>query len=170
MPILPTDIQYFLSGGSSNTDPNLSLGGAISTTRFLNKAQDNLFADVQGPEAAAGSTKYRCLYLKNGHGTLTMQNTKFYVSVNTLSTDDTINIGLGTSGLNGTEQSIADENTAPVGVSFSAPTSNATGILIGNIPIGQTYALWFQRVVNGPVANVYFGNTFLFEIDCNTGA
>ncbi len=170
MPILPSDIQYFLSGGASNTNPNLSLGGAISTTQFLNKAQDNIFADVQGGEAAAGSIKYRCLYVKNNNATLTMQNTVFFVNVNTLSTDDTIRIGIGTSGLNGTEQTIADENTAPIGVSFSAPTTNGSGLSLGNIPPGQTWALWFQRIVSGPVATVYFGNTFLFEIDCNTGA
>lgn len=170
MPILPNDIQYFLSGGAGNTDPNLSLGGAVSTTRFIgNPGRANLFEDVSESESAQGSTKYRCLYLKNNHATIIMQNTKFFVNTNTQSIDDTISIGIGTSVLNGIEQTIADENTAPIGVVFSAPTTNETGLNLNSILPGETQALWFQRIVSGPVSNTYFGELFVWQVDCHSG-
>lgn len=168
MAILPSDIQYFLSGGSNNTSPNLSLGGAISTTQFVTYTMDNLFADVSGTEAQVGSVKYRCIYIKNGNATLDMQNTIFYVNTNTPSPDDSINIGLGSSGLNGVEQQITDENTSPVAVSFSSAPSSDTALSIGNIPAGQIYPVWFQRVVTGPVTSVYTANSFVWEIDCRS--
>jgi hypothetical protein len=40
---------------------------------------------------------------------------------------------------------IADENTAPAGVSFSSPTTKATGLSLGNLPNGQCRAVWVKR-------------------------
>jgi hypothetical protein len=165
MAILPTDVKYFLSGGSGNTDPNQSLGGAISTTQFTDAMAHNMFADVEGTETTTGSTKYRCIYVKNGHATLTMQTASFFVNAEASSPENTINIGVGTSGLNGIEQVIADENTAPIDVTFNAPINAGTGLNLGNIGPGKTYALWFQRIVNQSVSRDYFGNTFVWEID-----
>ena len=40
---------------------------------------------------------------------------------------------------------VANENTAPAGVSFSSPTTKAAGISLGNIPSGQCKAIWVRR-------------------------
>jgi len=165
MPILPSDVLYYLSGGISNTDPNLSLGGAISSTQFTDDMMHNMFADVTGTETTTGSTKYRCIYIKNNHATLTMGAVSFFINTEASSPDNTIRIGVGTSALNGVEQTIADENTAPIGVAFSAPTTAGTGLSIPNIPANETFALWFQRIVNPSVSRDYFGNTFVWEIN-----
>ena len=52
-----------------------------------------------------------------------MQNSVIWIASNTPSADTTIEIALGSSAVNGTEQTIANESTAPTGVTFSAPSS-----------------------------------------------
>jgi hypothetical protein len=167
MPILPNDVKYYLSGGASNVNPNLSIGGAISTTQFVDNTTVNLFGDVAAPESAAGSTKHRCLYVVNGHATLTMQGASFFLNTNTPAAGDTVNIGLGTAGSNGTEQALQFDYSSPVGVSFSAPTTRATGLNLGNIAPGQSYPIWFQRIVSFG-ASGYPGDSFAFEVDFDT--
>jgi hypothetical protein len=153
MPIDTTDIDFHLSGGSGNSDPEASLGGAISTTEITDASLANLFDHVKGQEATAGKTEYRCFYVKNNHGSLTLQDAKIWIHQVTDSTDDEIEIGLGTSAVNGTEQTIADEDTAPIGVTFSdAALDYDTGLEIGDIPAGEHKAVWVKRVVSASAA------------------
>jgi hypothetical protein len=148
MPIVFTDIEYRLSGGSSNSDPNASLGGAKSST----EVGSNLLDDVSSGEAATGDTEYRCFYVHNGHGSLTLENAVIWLQSNTASADTDLNIGLGTSAVNGTEQTVVNEQTAPSGVSFSAAASEGAAISLGDIPPGQHRAVWLRRVVNAAAA------------------
>jgi hypothetical protein len=55
-------------------------------------------------------------------------------------------LGLGTSGLNGTEQSITAEEIAPVGVTFFT-TSAASPLIIGDLAAGDHYPIWIKRIV-----------------------
>lgn len=149
MPITSSEITYRLSGGASNTDPNASLGGAKSSTVMSN----NLFDDVSGAEAASGDVEYRCVYVNNANSTLSYISAKIWIQTNTPSSFTDIAIGLGSSGLNGTEQTVANENTAPTGVTFSSPTDFTSGLTLGTIPSNQHYAVWVRRTVSaGAVA------------------
>ncbi len=66
----------------------------------------------------------------------------------------TADIGLGSSAVNGTEQTIANEGTAPTSVTFSAPATKGAGLSIGNIPAGQHKAIWVRRTITaGAAAN-----------------
>jgi hypothetical protein len=49
--------------------------------------------------------------------------------------------------VNGTEQTVADEQTAPSGVTFSQPANKGAGIALGSIPAGQHRAVWVLRIV-----------------------
>ena len=170
MPITTSDLLIRLSGGSSNSDPNASIGGIMSTTTTVtDNTTHNLFDQVSGTESNAGDTEYRMVYLLNNHGSLTAQNTRIYISSNTGSADTTIEIGLAAAGLNATETAIADENTAPASVSFSAPTSYATGLNAGNIPAGQRYGVWIKRIVNAGAAAVN-DDAVTIKYDCDTAA
>lgn len=150
MAIVSTDIKYRLSGGASNADPLLSLGGTKSNT----DASATIFDDVSSAEATAGDTEYRCVYVHNNHGSLTWIGPKIWIQVNTPSGDTDIAIGLGSSVVNGVEPTVADEQTAPAGVVFSAPASFAGGLSLGDIPPGQHKAVWIRRTVN-PAAAAY---------------
>lgn len=65
MPNTKEDISIVLSGGSSNTDPNLSLGGDPSITPIANGLLNNLFNDVEPSEAETGHEDHRCFYIFN---------------------------------------------------------------------------------------------------------
>lgn len=168
MPIISTDIQYRLSGGAGNTDVNASLGGVKSSTS-VGTGLHNLFDVVSSAEASSGDTEYRCVYVHNNHGTLTMQSAKIWIVTNTPSTDTSIEIALGSSAVNGTEQTIADETTAPTGVTFSAPASEGAALSIGDIPAGQHKAVWIKRIVNAGAA-AYNDDQATIRVKCDTGA
>jgi hypothetical protein len=167
MAIVAGDIDFHLSGGSGNTDVNASLGGAKSTTQVTTNVAANLFDHVSGTESAAGDTEYRCIYYSNAHGSLTAQSAKVYITSNTTSSADTIAIGVGTAAINGTEQTIANESTAPSGVSFSAPADYANGLALGDIPTGQHKAIWVRRIVDA-AAGAKTDNVATIEVGVDT--
>ena len=161
MAIVSTDIQYRLSGGSSNSDPAASLGGVKSST-----AASNYFDDVSSSEAGTGDTEYRCIYVHNNHGTLSLIGAKVFIQTNTPSSDTDVAIGLGSSAINGTEQTVADESTAPTGVSFSAPTTFAGGLAIGDLAAGAHKAVWVRRTVNAGAAA--YADSFTLRVQGDT--
>lgn len=169
MPIVNTDLKIRLSGGAANSDVNASLGGAKSSTETTDNSLNNIFDDVGGTESNAGDTEYRCIYLHNNHGSITAQNVRIYVSTNTSSADDTWEIGLGSSAINGTEQTIANENTAPTSVTFSTPTDYAGGLASADIPAGQHRSVWFKRIVTAGAA-ADNNDTITLKYDCDTAA
>lgn len=143
-------LEVRLSGGAANTDPNAALGGARSTAGGgvvpTSLTANSLFDDVTGAEEQAGDIEYRCVYLRNTGG-VDAQSTVVWLSANTADADTTIDIGLGTSAVNGTEQTVANENTAPSGVTFSAPTTEGAGLSIGTLATTEHKALWLRRTV-----------------------
>lgn len=163
MPIVSTDIQFRLSGGGANSNANASLGGAISST----SVPASLFDDVSGDEATTGRVEYRCYYVRNNHGTLTAQGAKVWLPTNTPSADTTIDIGLGTSAINGTEQTVANETTAPTGVTFTAAANEAAALIIGDLAPGASKAVWERRTVNAGAAGVN-GDSFTRRVKCDT--
>lgn len=149
MSIVASDIKFRLSGGGANTDPDAALGGAKSSTQVVDNTLENLFDSVSGAEHAAGRTEYRCIYVHNAHATLALTTAKFWLPSDTPSADTDLSVAVGTSAVNGTEQTIANETTAPTGVTWSdAATSHATGLALGDIPAGQHRAVWIRRTTS----------------------
>ena len=169
MPITSTDLKFHLSGGAANSDPNAALGGAISTTQIVDATVANLFDNVSSAESAAGDTEYRCFYVKNTHATLTLQAAKVYIQTNTPSAETSAEIGLGTSAVNGTEQTVANESTAPSGVTFSTAAGSGNALSIGNIPAGQHKAIWLKRIVNAAAA-AYNSDSVIIRVEGDTAA
>lgn len=163
MPILSTEIRLMLSGGSANTDPLASLGGAASATAVTGAT---LWDAVSGAEAASGDTEYRCVYVKNTNGTLTALGAVIFIQANTPSPDTTLDIGLGTSAVNGTEQTVANENTAPTGVTFSPAATQGAALSIGDLAPNATKAVWIRRTVNPGAAAA--NDTFTLRVVCDT--
>lgn len=147
MPIAAGDIDYHLSGGASNSDVNASLGGVISNTQLVDASLHNLFDVVSSAEAAAGDTEYRCIYVKNNHGTLTLQSAVVWIESQTTSNDTSLEIALAGEGVNGTAETVANESAAPSGETFSAPANEGAALAIGDIPPGQHQAIWVKRIV-----------------------
>ena len=150
MPIASTDLLLRLSGGSGNTDPDLALGGIMSTSTSISTtvSEENLFNNFTAAETTAGSTKYRGLYLLNNHGSISLTASAVYIPTNTPSTTTAAAIALAGEGVNATMETIANETTAPVGETFSAPATFGAGLSTGTLTAGQRYGVWIRIIVD----------------------
>jgi hypothetical protein len=148
MPITSGEIEYRLSGGAANSDVNASLGGAKSSVTVVDNVDNNLFDDVSGAEHTAGDVEYRCIYIHNADAALTLTNAVVWIQSDTSGADSDISIAVGTAAINGTEQTVANETTAPSGVSWSdAAVSRATGLALGDITPTHHKAVWIRRTI-----------------------
>ena len=169
MAITATDIKFYHSGGASNSVGNASIGGAISSVELSSGTLHDLFDKVTGDESAAGDIEYRCIYIKNTHGTLTLESALLWISANTPSADTTIDIGLSAQGLTATATAVANESTAPAGVSFSAPASKAAGLAVGDLAAAAYVGVWIRRTVTAGAA-AYNSDTATLRIEGDTAA
>jgi hypothetical protein len=165
MAITSSDIHWYLSGGSGNTDPNASLGGARSTTAWAGGVIRDLFDDVSGDENAASDVEYRCVFVRNEHATLTATAGKTWI-LSEVSGGTTLSIALTTSAKNtAAEGPVANENTAPTGPTFSAPTTKSAGITIPDLAPNDYIAVWIRRTAANTVAVNADGGTLRYEFD-----
>jgi hypothetical protein len=164
--IVSTDLKMYFSGDGT---PAGSLGGAIHATELTDNTLNNLWDDVSGDDASAGDVEYRCIYVKNTHGTLTLNSSKFWIQSNTTG-GDSIKVGLDLAGLNGTADDVANENTAPSpAVTFVTAVDKANGLNTGNVPAGQKYAIWIERTVPASTA-VFDASTYVLKWEGDTSA
>lgn len=166
MAIIAGNFETRLSGGSTNSNGNASLGGAKSDNA-MSSSVDALFDFTSSAEAAAGDVEYRCVYLHNGNGADTMLSAKVWISAQTPLAGSVLAIGLGAAAINATEPATADESTAPAGVTFSEPSSSAASLAIGDIPAGQHKAIWLRRTITAGSASSP-NDTFALGYQCET--
>jgi hypothetical protein len=155
MAIVAGDVitRYSVAAAAGDTTAGTaagSLGDQVSTTAWTGGGAD-LFDTVSGAENAASEAEYRCIFVLNNHATLTMQNTVVYVSAETAGGANVAiavdNIAASAKG-SGSPQAavIANEDTAPTGVgAFSTPTTDGTGLAVGNLAPGQVRGIWIRR-------------------------
>ena len=135
---------------TAQPNPNDSLGGFMSSTQLTAASLNNAFDDVTGDENAASDVEYRCIFFHNSHGTLALQSPRVWLQSETAG-GATAAIALdGTGVVSATSASaqaerVANENTAPTGEAFSAPTAKAAGLAVADIPAGSCVAVWVRR-------------------------
>lgn len=171
MAIAESDLEYRLSGGENNTDPNASLGGAMSTKAggvITTEQLNNIFDLVTGDETKAGDTEYRCIFVKNKHATLTWFSAVLWITQDADSADDATAIALSAKKVNEAAETIENESTAPSGLSFTAPTEKSKGLAIGDIPAGQFKAFWIRRTITAGAAPKD-KDTFKVKVEGETG-
>lgn len=152
MAIATTDIKVFKTTNG--------LGGAITATEAPHATTGNLFDTFSGAETAAGGVFYACVYIKNDHGSLTAQNVIAAISSETEHDGVNASLALGSSAVNGSEPTIANENSAPAGVSFTSDTDTTTtgaatadaSIDLGDIPFGEHQAVWLRLTLDAGTA------------------
>ena len=122
----------------------------VSGGLITDNVKNNLFDDVTGAQAASGGSEYRGIYLKNNHGTLTWQNAVVYISSDTLSSSTELDLAIAAEGVSTSMATIANEGTAPSGVSFTHPSSRATGLQLNSttgLAAGAYRGVWVRRAV-----------------------
>lgn len=148
MPITLLDTPFKYSGGTTNYDPNFSLGGAMSDHEIVTNVSENLFGEVSLDESRDGLTDYRCFYVENTHVEDSLLQAAVFIEENTESPDTAITIGLDPAGMNANAQTIADRLTAPVGVTFLDYPSSGNGLALGDLTPGDFISIWVKRVVS----------------------
>lgn len=164
MPILSTDIvlRYSAPGASAGgttagSGNGASLGKWCSTTAIPDATLDNLFGDLTGDENAASNVDYQCFFVHNTHATLTLLAPVVWITSTGL-TNTVKAVGIDTTAASAygavTQQGlvIANKNTAPTGVTFSTPTTKATGLALSDLPAGQVRAVWVRRTATNSAA------------------
>jgi hypothetical protein len=171
MAIEPGDIEHRLSvtsgsAGDSTAQPTPSaaLGKWCSTTRVAAGQAGNLFAGISAAAAAVGVTRYLCIFVVNTHPTLILREARaWFVSQRAGGAD--LAMGLDPAGVvavdAGSAQAAQIATAAPAGVVFSTPTTEASGLVIGDIGPGECQAIWFrQRAAADPPAMVRDEGTY----------
>lgn len=177
MAIASTDILYkgsTTSGSAGNSVANggagTNLGKYASSGTLTDATLDNVFADLTGDQNAASQVDYQCIFVHNNHATLTLQNAVVWITTQVSGGAD-MAIGLDTTAVSAvgsaTAQAltIASATTAPSGVTFSAPTTKAGGLSIGNIAAGNVKAIWLRRTATNSSALANDGATLRVEGD-----
>lgn len=138
------------AGNTTASGASTSLGDQISTTAWAGGSVNDLFDNISGAENAASTVDYRCIFVHNNNGANTYENVVAYLSAE-VAGGASIAIGVDPTAASAIASAsaqavtIANETTAPAGVTFSSPTTIGAGISLGNIPSGQCRAIWFRR-------------------------
>lgn len=175
MPITATEIlfKYSVVAAAGNTTAGTasgSLGDQISTTQIPDATLNNLFDNISGDENAASVVDYRCYFVHNNHGSLAWETVKVWLS-SEVAGGASAAIGLDPAGVTAVgansaqAATIANELTAPAGVTFTAPTTKVGGLTIGNIPAGSVAAIWVRRTAANTAALDNDGVTIRCEGD-----
>ncbi len=142
---------------TSNVTNTLTVAN-LTEKHFLNQTKD---------ESDVGVTKYHCFAYKNTSSE-TMKNITLYISENTPGAD-TISIGLdplaASDGSVG-PTAVANENTAPSGVTFYAPTSkdDTSALVIGDLLPGECRFYWVKQLTPPEVDVATIANTYQIGI------
>lgn len=86
-------INFYLSGGPNNKNPNLSLGGMPSSYPVSPSVINNLFDNVTTEQAKIGNVEYRCFYIFNDSDDKYLYNSTAYL-IQTNQEGATVEIGL----------------------------------------------------------------------------
>ena len=141
-------IILHLSGGAANADPELSLGGAKSSV-LANSL--TLFGSVSTAEFAAGTVLYRMVYAAADS---VMNELSVWIATETPSAATTVALGWAAAGINETETALANETTAPLGVTFSSPMLEGAAISGGDFTAGQSRGLWIRYTIDAAATAV----------------
>lgn len=150
MGVLASEIKIFKTTNN--------LGGAITGNESLSGVAGDIFNTFSGQETTDGGTFYACVYIKNETvdvGNPVAQNVELYIDTETIHAGVVMALGLGTSAVNGVEQTIANENTAPAGVTFFVATDAEDvddALIIGDIPDDQHKAVWIRITIDPATA------------------
>lgn len=148
------NIVLRMSGGAANTDPNASLGGAMSEAAGAvistsNTNLNNLFDNITKSENFSSTTDYRCVFVHNDILTAgeVFAEPSVYLSGSPLATFE---VGVVAS-KNTSAGTIATETDVPAGITFSAPTSGSPLALLsgGDVLDPDDYiAIWIKRTAS----------------------
>jgi hypothetical protein len=149
---MASNLFFHLTGGASNADPGLSLGGTGSDQRISQTALNNLFDNVTPAEVSGGShVEYRALDLLN-EGDATALNVEFFF-IDTPNAESSLAVWLDTTGT----QSIDPDTDEPVGAAgnWTTPLIGSKLSLSNLGAITYAHRLWIRRTIVQDAENLH---------------
>lgn len=150
---------FFLAGANRGSIAVTVSPGSMSLTNqtgtfTATNIKNNLFDDVAKLDALNGAIDYRCIYLYNTDTTESFLQVSVYGYAsdgNPAAAGDKFWVGADPAGLGngssvGVATTIANENAAPAGVTFSSPIL-ASPLILGAIGPLECRAIWLRRNV-----------------------
>lgn len=119
-------------------------GSDASTAITVSKNAGGLLDNITATDSINGHTNYRCFYIYNVSAS-TLSN--FRIWLYTVPSGSNIAIGLDPAGTGGSATTIADENTAPSGVTFTTPTNSGDGLFVSSVATTGKFGVWVRRTV-----------------------
>ncbi len=182
MAITSSDLLFKYTGSGSASNPELSLGGTISSNTIPSGTDNNLFDDVTGDESYSGVQHYRAIGIHNSNSTHILMNAKLWITGYSRATSnyDVIYFGTerpsGTGGNpDGTIQTIGSETIAPSGITWKeegspSDTINLSGKdYVGSIGPNDWSGIWLQRSIP-PGAVAYNNRSCTLRVQGETSA
>lgn len=127
-----SDLVIVYSGGTTNSNPNLSLGGEPSSQIIIG-TMNNLFSNIESEEAETGKEDYRCFYIFNNNQYESFFNLKLKIKEE-VSGGSNVYIGIK-----------KNHETQRMTIS-SIPTSGRIGFSYEDSDI--QYANWHSNIIN----------------------
>lgn len=125
--------------------PASSFDSSVDITPAINKTFDN----ISPTQSLLGYVDYRCFYLRNTATVGSAVDAKMWIKKQP-DGEDTLSIALDPSGINGTALQLIDEEdstTVLSGLTWSAPSTQSAGLLLGTLAAGDYRAFWVRRTV-----------------------
>lgn len=173
--IVASDLVYRFtttlgSAGDSTAGTNAGLGKYASTTAWTGGTLHDLFDAISGAENAASQQDYRPLAVLNNNASNVAQSPSLYLA-SEVSGGASIAIGVDTTAASAKGSAsaqgltIANDTTAPAGVSFSSPTTDGGGLALGDIAIAFVKFIWLRRTAANTSALSADGVTLGLAVD-----
>ena len=145
---MASDLTFHYTGGAANDDPDLSLGGTGSSELLNTTALNNLFDNVNPDEIdTAPLVEYRAIDIVND-GDAEAHHIEFYFT-DTPNVESIVACWFDATGT----QSIADEDTEPIGASWTTPLY-ASKLAFSDLAAAGTYRLWIRRTIDQDADNL----------------
>lgn len=161
---LQNALQLRFAGGET---PEQSLGGNSPAAAGPWSGQmENLFRVPSEGELAAGVTQYCCLFVVNDTNRSWTKlaiglEPLLWIHRGPLDPDAELSIGVDPADPGDPSAVVADEFTAPSGVSFSAPDNEGDALTLGTLEPGHWKAIWLRRVLAPGHAEVRYDRATL---------
>jgi hypothetical protein len=161
--LVASDITAFFSGiGGSLLDRPLNLGGDIGgneiVTSLLYNFAPDVSRDVIGPVGTPPGqwAMYYPFYIINKHTETTVSNVTIWIYRAMSDPNLAIGIGFDPAGKNGIIQTIPNQLTAPTGVTFKSPFTEAstTALKIDTLAPGDKQGIWVKQFGNKGIRSI----------------
>lgn len=152
---MAAELLYKYTGGAANANPDLSLGGDGSSVTLLTTALNNLFDNVLPTDiATAEHISYRAFDILND-GANTALHVELFLT-DTPNAESIVAVGYDSVGT----QSIANDLTAPIGITFTTPLVGSR-LALPNMAPAATTRIWIRRTVDQGAANINDDTAYL---------